>query len=149
MSGYSGATDRPLPNPSPLSAPHWDGAREGRLMVQRCSACQGYVFVPQAACTHCFADALQWVQSPGHGTVYSYTIIHRAPHPHFDPPYCAAIVELDEGWQMVTNIVDTPLEMIEIGMPVRVSFVDVGMVLPMFVGSTLEAAADTSQPESS
>lgn len=133
MSGYGESKGRPLPHPSDLSRPHWQGGREGRLLVQRCDACGGYVFVPRIACTHCFADALRWVESAGLGTVYSYTIVHRAPHPGFEPPYCAAIVELDEGWHMLTNIVATPLDEIRVGMRVLVRFDEIdGAVLPMF-----------------
>src|SRR5690606_14265840 len=89
VSAY-GNTDggRPLPVPTELSAPHWDGAREGRLMVQRCAACRTYVFIPRVACTHCFADSLEWVESTGRGGVYSYTVVQRPPHPAFEPPFC-------------------------------------------------------------
>ena len=69
----------PLPRPTALSAPHWDGCREGRLMVQRCGDCGACVFIPQHCCTACLSPALDWVQSSGKGTVYSFTVVHRPP----------------------------------------------------------------------
>ena len=124
---------RPMPHPTAISEPHWQGAREHRLMVQRCGECGAYVFPPRAACTHCFSSALRWEQSSGLGDIYSYTIIHRAPHPSFEAPYCAAIIRLAEGWHMTSNVIGTPMDEIEVGMPVEVIFVDFDEVtLPMF-----------------
>ena len=133
---YGGATTqgRPLPVPTEISAPHWDGARQGRLMVQRCPSCHSHVFIPRHACPHCLAEPLAWVESSGKGTIYSYTIIHRPPHPAFDPPYCAAIIELEEGWHMLSNIVAAAPETIRVGLPVKVDYLDTGegITLPVF-----------------
>jgi len=128
---------RPLPHPTEISAPHWNGAQSRKLMVQRCNACTRYVFIPRRVCPHCLADALQWVQSSGRGKIYSYTIIHRAPDPSFQVPYCAAIVELEEGWHMMTNIVGAEMSAIAVDLPVVVDYLDVGeMTLPVFKLST-------------
>ena len=133
MSYAPPSADRPVPHPTELSAPHWDGARAGRLMVQRCEACRRYVFTPRHVCPGCLGDTLAWVESSGLGQVYSYTVIHRPPHPAFQPPYCAAIVELDEGWRMVTNIVGLAPEAVRVGLAVQVDFLEVGeAVLPVF-----------------
>jgi uncharacterized OB-fold protein len=105
-----------------LSRPHWDGCKEGSLRVQRCRDCAGFVFIPQPICTHCQADALDWVESSGRGTVYSYTVVHRPPRPAFAVPYVVAIVELDEGWHMLTNLVDLAPEQVRVGLPVEVRF---------------------------
>lgn len=124
---------RPLPHPTQLSAPHWDGARVGRLMVQHCQDCGTYVFIPRHACNECFSPRLEWVESSGRGTVYSYTIIHRPMSPAFVAPYCAAIIELEEGWHMISHIVDTAVDDVAVGMTVAVHYVDMGPVtLPMF-----------------
>lgn len=112
----------PLPNPSALSAPHWQGCREGKLRVQRCRECDGFVFIPEPVCSHCFADALEWVESSGRGTLYSFTVVHRPPRPSFAVPYVVAIVELEEGWHMLSNLIDCPQQEIAIGMPVVVHF---------------------------
>ena len=67
----------PLPTPSTISEPHWEGCKRGELMVQHCQDCDGYVFIPQPACTHCQSENLEWVQSSGKGTVYSWTMVYR------------------------------------------------------------------------
>jgi len=112
----------PLPRPTSLSRPHWEGCKAGELRVQRCRECGGFVFIPQPLCTHCQAEALDWVTSSGRGTVYSYTIVHRPPRPAFAVPYVVAIVELDEGWHMLTNLVGIEPEAVRVGLPVEVEF---------------------------
>lgn len=124
---------RPLPEPTALSLPHWEGASEGRLMVQRCLNCREYVFIPRRVCTHCFTTELEWVESSGQGRIYSYTIIRRAPSPGFTVPYCIAIVELDEGWTMLSNITGCAMDEVEVDKRVVVNFQDFGEItLPMF-----------------
>lgn len=112
----------PLPRPTALSQPHWDGCREGRLRVQRCEDCGAYVFVPQPLCTHCLGARLAWVESAGRGTVYSYTVVHRPQRPEFAVPYLVAIVALDEGFHMLTNLVECAPAEVTIGMRVEVAF---------------------------
>jgi uncharacterized OB-fold protein len=132
---------RPVPQPTTLSAPHWEGARRQRLMVQRCAACAHHVFPPKPVCDACFSPNLTWVQSTGRGEIYSYTIVHRAPDPSFEVPYCAAIIALEEGWYMLSNIVNVPMEAIAVGLPVEVCFVEVeGMSLPVFSPRNVAAA---------
>jgi uncharacterized OB-fold protein len=114
-------TERPLPRPTALSQPHWDGCRAGVLRVQRCSACGAYVFIPQPLCTACSSDRLAWVESAGLGAIYSFTVVHRAPHPSFATPYLVAIVALDEGFEMLANLDCEPARA-AIGMRVRVGF---------------------------
>jgi uncharacterized OB-fold protein len=124
----------PLPRPTELSKPHWDGCRQAVLRVQRCRDCSRCVFIPQPLCSHCQADALDWVESSGRGTLYSFTVVHRPQRPEFEVPYTVAIVELDEGFYMLTNLVDCPPDEIEIGMPVEVSYRRMSdeITLPMF-----------------
>jgi uncharacterized protein len=112
----------PLPRPTSLSRPHWDGCKQGVLRVQRCQDCGGFVFIPQPLCTHCQSEALEWVASSGRGAVYSHTVVHRPPRPAFDVPYVVAIVELEEGWHMLTNLVDVAPEDVRVGLPVEVAF---------------------------
>ena len=112
----------PLPRPSQLSRPHWEGCREGALRVQHCRECGAFVFIPQPICTRCQCDSLEWVESSGRGTVYSYTVVHRPQRPAFAVPYVVAIVELEEGWYMLTNLVDVAPEAVRVGLPVEVTF---------------------------
>src|SRR5215831_9709521 len=118
----TGARGIPLPHPTPLSRPHWDGCREGRLLVQRCGACGRHVFVPQPLCPTCQSAELAWVECKGTGSLYSFTVVHRPQRPEFDVPYVVAIVELDEGAFLLTNLVDCAQNAIEIGMRVEVTF---------------------------
>ena len=111
-------TGTPLPRPTPLSQPHWDGCREGELRVQRCRDCSAFVFIPQPVCTRCFSEALDWVATNGRGTVYSFTVVHRPQRPSFRVPYVVAIIELDEGFHMLTNLVDVAPDDVRVGMPV-------------------------------
>jgi uncharacterized OB-fold protein len=106
--------------------------------VQRCDACGGLVFIPQALCTHCQGGPLTWVESRGRGTLYSFTTVHRPPRPEFGVPYTVAIVELDEGFHMLTNLIDCPAEEMRIGMPVEVTFRRMSdeITLPLFRPAT-------------
>jgi uncharacterized OB-fold protein len=99
-----GTSGIPLPRPTALSKPHWDGCREGILRVQRCADCEEYVFIPQVVCPRCLGGDLEWVASSGRGTLYSYTIVHRPQQPAFEVPYVPIIVELEEGWFMLSNL---------------------------------------------
>ncbi len=124
----------PLPRPTQLSKPHWDACQRGELLVQRCTGCGMYIFIPQPTCTACLCGDLEWVKSSGKGVIYSCTTVHRPQRREFDVPYTVAIVELEEGWHMLSNVIDTPHEKIEIGMPVEVSFVKMTeeITLPLF-----------------
>jgi uncharacterized OB-fold protein len=124
----------PLPRPTRLSRPHWEGCKEGVLRVQRCRACGHFVFIPQPICTRCQADTLDWVASSGRGVVYSYTVVHRPPRPAFSAPYVVAIVELEEGWHMLTNLIDVAPDQVRVGMPVEVRFraLSADVTLPYF-----------------
>jgi uncharacterized OB-fold protein len=116
---------KPLPKPSPTSRPFWDAAKRHELKIQRCGACNKYVYYPRDRCPHCFADQLGWERVSGRGKVYSYTIVRRASARSFaDGPYVLAIVQLEEGPRLTTNIVGPP-EKVRVEMPVEVFFDDV------------------------
>ena len=124
----------PTPTITVVSRPHWEGCGRGELLVQRCGECGHYVFTPEICCTACQSESLAWVQSSGHGVLYSFTIIYRPQRPEFEVPYVGAIIELEEGWHMLSNLVECDHQDIEIGMPVEVCFVPRGedLLLPMF-----------------
>lgn len=112
----------PLPRPTELSRPHWEGCRVGELRFLRCADCGHAIFIPQPVCGACFGENLEWVVSSGRGRVYSFTVVHRAPQPVFETPYVVAIVELEEDWTMLTNLVDCAPEQVRIDLPVEVCF---------------------------
>ena len=120
------AIPKPLPQPTPVTQPFWDAAKERRLSIQRCASCNRYVFYPRPLCPYCGSAELTWTDVSGRGVVYSYTIARRATMRAFaeEVPYVIAIVELTEGPHMTTHIVDCEPEAVTIGMPVEATFED-------------------------
>jgi uncharacterized OB-fold protein len=112
---------KPVPSPSAVTQPFWDGLREGRLRIQRCGECGQHVFYPRTVCKHCMSERLEWVEASGKGTLYSFTIVRRAMNPAFqeDVPYVYAIVELEEEPRVTTNVVNCDLEALRVDMPVK------------------------------
>ncbi|MBW3609857.1 MAG: Zn-ribbon domain-containing OB-fold protein [Actinobacteria bacterium] len=102
----------------------FEAAAEGRLLIQRCGTCGAAVFFPRSVCPVCHDDALEWADAAGTGTVYSYTVLHRAGKPGWeaDVPYVVALIELDEGPRLMGNLLEVELPQVRIGMPVRVTF---------------------------
>ncbi len=119
-----GGSERPIPVPDAVTRPFWEAAKQGRLLIQRCVACGSWQFFPQASCRRCWSQRLEWVEARGRGTVYAYTVIHRAPSRGFeaDLPYTVALVDLEEGVRMMSNIVEADPEEVRVGMPVEVVF---------------------------
>jgi uncharacterized OB-fold protein len=128
----------PLPRPTRLSKPFWDACREERLLVQRCQDCQTYVFIPQPCCGNCLGENLEWVESSGRGTLYSFTTVHRPQQPSFEVPYTVVIVELEEGYHMLSNLVGVEPDDVAIGTPLEVVFEKRNdeITLPLFRPST-------------
>jgi hypothetical protein len=129
------AGQRMLPTPSPETQRYWDGCKQHELWLPYCLACQAFFFYPRPFCPSCFGWEVEWRQASGHGTLYTYAIQYRPQAPGFEPPYVTAIVQLDEGPRMLTNLVDIEPDPAQIacGMPVEVVFQDFGEIsLPVF-----------------
>lgn len=95
-----------LPEPTPETAPFWEGTKRHELRIQFCRDCQRYYFYPRPFCPRCLSDKTDWRTVSGRGKLHTYVINHRAaPGWEADAPYVIAIVELDEGPRMMTNIV--------------------------------------------
>ncbi|MFI0420573.1 Zn-ribbon domain-containing OB-fold protein [Spongiactinospora sp. 9N601] len=106
-----------------ITAPFWAGAREGRLLLQRCARCGAHQFYPRPFCLACDHDTLTWEAAAGTGVVYSRTEVHVKVREDLVPPYTVAVVALDEGPRLTTLIVDgagDPGAGCEIGDPVEV-----------------------------
>ncbi|HRH87225.1 MAG TPA: Zn-ribbon domain-containing OB-fold protein [Rubrivivax sp.] len=116
--------DKPLPIVDPESAPYWSALKERRLILKHCRDCGRHHFYPRALCPHCHSDALEWSDSRGTGSIYSYTVARRPAGPAFkaDAPYVVAVVDLDEGARMMTNLVTDDVESVRIGQRVAVHF---------------------------
>jgi uncharacterized OB-fold protein len=117
---------KPLPRPTEVSAPFWQAAKEHRLIVQRCRRCGNLQHYPRPFCLRCAADDLDWQECSGRGTVYAFTIVRQAASAAFAPdvPYVHAVVALDEGPHMTTNIVGCAPETVRVGMRVTAVFED-------------------------
>ncbi|MBD0273530.1 MAG: Zn-ribbon domain-containing OB-fold protein [Acetobacteraceae bacterium] len=127
---------RPRPQPTPETRFFWDGARAGELRLQRCPACGGKAyFPPRPFCPACGSRDVEVFSASGRARLHSYVIHHR-PAPGFTPPYAIAVVELEEGPRMMTNIVDCPQtpEALGLDMPLEVAFtpMDDEITLPLF-----------------
>jgi len=127
---------KPVPRPTPETQPYWDGARAGELRIQCCTACGDHYFYPRPLCPRCGSEAVEWVTASGRATLHSYVINHR-PAPGFEneAPYAIAIVQLEEGPRMMTNLVGvqaTP-EQLVLDMALEVAFQDrEGTCIPVF-----------------
>lgn len=106
--------------------PFWTAASEGKLVIPRCARCGHHEWIPQEFCSSCGAWSLTWEPVSGHGVVYSFSIVHAAQVPELQTPYVLAIVRLDEGVDLLTNIVDCNAGDVRIGMPVTVKFMQRG-----------------------
>jgi uncharacterized OB-fold protein len=124
----------PLPHPTPLSQAYWDGCARGELLYQHCTNCGRALFNPAPICRWCTSSALEWRRSAGTGSVYSWTVVWRPATPKFVTPYVPAIIDLDEGYQMVANIVGCEPDAIRLNMQVAAEFHPIGggMALPYF-----------------
>jgi uncharacterized OB-fold protein len=120
--------------PTPETAHYWEGTALGELRLQRCRACETTYFPPQPFCPACSSADVEVVRSSGRGSLSSYVITYR-PAPGLDPPYVIAVVELEEGPRLLTNIVGVAPDpdALAIDLPVEVVYETVGDVaLPMF-----------------
>ncbi len=119
---------KPIPVPVPETEFYWGKVREHELWIQRCNDCGHVFFYPRLHCPECTSDSVEPIQASGKGTLYTYMINQRPPPGwEAEAPYAIAIVQLEEGPRMMTNIVgieNTP-ENLVLDMPLEVVFDDV------------------------
>ncbi len=127
---------KPLPIITNENRPFWEGCKQGKLLLQYCDACQRFQFYPRLYCMQCGAQNLRWVEASGHGMVYSYTIIRQNKSPEFrdDVPYNVALIQLEEGPRMLSNVIDIAPGDLRVDLPVTVVFDPVSdeIALPRF-----------------
>jgi uncharacterized OB-fold protein len=119
---------------SPISAPFWEGCAKHELRYQRCADCGQATFPPSEHCRFCLSFRLDWMASAGLGEIYSWTVVHRPVTAEFAPPYAPAIVQLREGYQLLTNMIGVAADELRVGLGVRVEFCSVNpdLTLPYF-----------------
>ena len=122
----------------PRTARFWEAAAAGELLIQRCAACGAHQFYPRPFCLACQAGDPEWVRAAGTGTVYAMTTVHLRVDPALEPPYVVAVVELDEGPRLVTNLVG---EQAAIGDRVRVAWREREGAPPLAVFAPAERGA--------
>jgi len=126
---------RPIPAATPETAHFWEGTLVGELRLQRCDACDHVYFPPRPFCPGCSSREVSVFTASGRGRLASY-VIHERPHPAFDGPYAIALVDLEEGPRMMSNIVGCPQtpDALKLDMPLQVTFERLSdeIALPLF-----------------
>lgn len=128
-------SDRVIPKPTPETQHYWDGAKEGELRLQQCKSCDKIYFPPRAFCPECGSRDVKVIKASGKSRLYSY-IINHLPAPGFEGPFAVAVVELEEGPRLMSNILEceqTP-EALQLDMPLEVTFEKLSdeITLPQF-----------------
>ncbi len=127
---------KPIPVPSLESQPFWDGLRENELLMPRCDACGHRWFPPSLLCPHCSAENWSWAAVSGRGRVFSFVVYHRVYHSGFadEVPYAVAVIELDEGPRMISNVVGIAPDKLVCDMKVEIAYEAISptVTLPKF-----------------
>jgi uncharacterized OB-fold protein len=136
--------EKPVPEPDEASASYWEGAASGQLLVTRCVPNHHLFHPPDVACPVCGSDELESIAVSGRGSVYSFAVVRQAFDPAYldDVPYVVALVALDEdpSVRILTNIVETRIDDVVIGMPVEATFERRGSgAIPQFRARSLDA----------
>jgi uncharacterized OB-fold protein len=130
----------PQPMADNASVPWWQAAAEHKLMVQRCTDCALQRLPAAPICSSCRSDGADWQEISGRGQLYTYTIVQRAMAADLQLPFVIAVIDLEgaEGVRIISNMVDTPVETLEIGMAVEVVWEDMGpeLAIPRFRART-------------
>ncbi len=126
-----------LPKVNSIDRRFWQGAAEGKLLLQKCQKCAHRQFFPRPVCTRCFSTDLDWIPASGRGEVHSFTLVRVPRNPAFkeEVPICYADIILEEGVLMQSRIMEKDMEKIKIGTRVTVTFQDTDnpeIKLPVF-----------------
>ena len=133
MTQYAGF----IPTPTPESTSFWEGTKRRELRLQHCEDCQRFYFYPRSLCRYCWSRNVQWRTVSGRGRLHTFTVNYRAGrHSPFPGPFVIAIIELDEGPRLMSNLVGVEADpgVLRCDMPVEVVFEDISdeITLPRF-----------------
>ncbi len=121
--------NRPLPRPQniELTRPYWEAAKRHELVIPRCQKCDHLFFYPRSECPRCFSTDIEWANVSGRGRLHTFTIVRQPVNPAFldDVPYVYALVQLNEGPRMISNVVQCDIDDVKVDMPLTVFFDDV------------------------
>jgi uncharacterized OB-fold protein len=128
------AAERPLPTPDHESAEFWRRVGAHAMALQRCADCGTVRFYPRALCPQCLSERADWMPVSGRGTIYSFTICHRPASEAFAAatPYIVALVDLDEGVRLLSNLIDCAPAQARVGMPVTLAYEDVAKEFALY-----------------
>jgi uncharacterized OB-fold protein len=127
------AAAKPVPTVSPATEPYWSAAARGQLVLPKCLVCGRFHHHPRLWCPHCWSLDLEWVRPCGRGIVVTYSVVQQPPSPGFEVPYVLAVVRLDEGPQLMCNLIDADPAEVRCDLPVEVTFERRGEIaLPQF-----------------
>lgn len=114
----------PLPLITTLSKVFWDGCRENKLLYQHCRGCGEVIFFPKYFCSNCMCHDLEWLESKGRGKIDTFTVTYEGAPPAFMgvTPYAVAIIRMDEGYRIMSNLIECDFDQLECEMPVEVVF---------------------------
>jgi uncharacterized OB-fold protein len=147
------APPRMEPPVTELTQLFWDATRDKSYLVQRCSNCGRAVAFPRVSCPFCASTHLTWQPASGKGTLYSFTIDHKQANPieGASGPYVVAMIDLEEGARVMSNLVNCPLEACKPGMSVSVTWeaLSDGRNLPIFEPVLMQAPAPSPAEQSS
>ncbi|WP_269688715.1 MULTISPECIES: OB-fold domain-containing protein [Halopseudomonas] len=145
-------SNKPMPLATPISAPFWNGLKEGRVQLQQCNSCQQWTFYPRRHCSHCLSHDLSWKEVSGAGTLYTFTVARIPTLPEFAgaEPQILAVVELEQGVRMNTTLVGLAPDDIRVGMavkPVRARVSEDGTVLLRYTGVDVDLVERDEVPK--
>ncbi|OEY66314.1 OB-fold domain-containing protein [Marinobacter sp. X15-166B] len=137
------STNKPMPMPTSISAPFWEGLKAGRILMQHCGACDQWTFYPRRHCSHCWSSQVEFREVSGEGRLYTFTVARVPTLPEFagPEPQLMAVVELDEGVRLNTTLVGVSADEVEVGMrvkPVRARVAEDGTVLLRFTSAHVD-----------
>ena len=145
------SNNKPMPVPTEISAPFWEGLKAERLLIQQCNQCNDWVFYPRRHCPQCFAHDLSWREVSGGASLYSFTVTRIATMPDFadEMPQMLAVIELDQGVRINSNLVGLDESEVKVGMRLQPVFAEVdakGTRLLRFTGMDKDPQALKSLP---
>jgi len=127
---------RPRPDARGAGAVYWSAGTQGMLKIPKCSSCRRLHWYPRVRCPHCGSAELGWVQASGRGVVHTYTVVRQSTDKYFNArvPYVLAMIDLDEGVRIMSNVIDCDVSDASIGAPVAAVFETVaeGIGVPLF-----------------
>lgn len=110
---------RPVPRPSPETIPFWEACLEQRFTLPKCKKCGSFWFPPSSFCPECWSSDWNWEEASGSGAIHSFVIFRRQYHPAFETPYAVGVVRLKEGPRILSRIVTSNPEKLQVGISVK------------------------------